>query len=69
MVVGGAQVYAAAMEHADVQVISEVPLEPPGDVHYPSYDGAQWRETRREAFEGYERVWLERAAAASAPTA
>jgi dihydrofolate reductase len=60
MVVGGAQVYAAALPLADVQVLSEVPLEPEGDVLYPDFDRTQWRETRREPREGYERVWLER---------
>ena len=60
MVVGGAQVYAAAMPVADEQVLSRVHLAPEGDVHYPRVDPAQWRETRREQREGYDRVWLER---------
>ena len=47
MVVGGAQVYAAAMPVADEQVLSRVHLAPEGDVHYPRVDPAQWRETRR----------------------
>ena len=63
MVVGGAQVYAAALPVATEQVISEVPLEPAGDVHYPAYSADDWVETSREAFEGYERVVLERRAA------
>jgi len=62
MVVGGAQVYAAALPVATEQVISEVPLEPEGDVLYPAYDPAAWLETSREVFEGYERVRLVRAA-------
>ena len=60
MVAGGAQVYAAAMPVADAQVLSRVHLEPEGDVLYPPVDPAQWRESRREAREGYDRVWLER---------
>lgn len=60
MVVGGAQVYAAALPVATEQVISEVPLEPQGDVHYPAYDADDWVETSRESFPGYERVVLER---------
>ena len=60
MVVGGAQVYAAAMPLATAQVLSEIPLEPAGDVHYPAYDAGEWAEERRESFEGYERVWLTR---------
>jgi dihydrofolate reductase len=60
MVVGGAQVYAAAMERADEQVISEVHLSPPGDVRYPAFDRAQWQEVRRQAGDAYDRVWLAR---------
>jgi dihydrofolate reductase len=62
MVVGGAQVYAAALPVATEQVISEVPLSPEGDVLYPAYDPAAWLEASREAFDGYERVHLLRAA-------
>jgi len=62
IVVGGAQVYAEAMPLASEQILSEVPLEPEGDVLYPDFDRNQWLETDREYFDGYERVWLERAA-------
>ncbi|GAB3195202.1 dihydrofolate reductase [Nocardioides hungaricus] len=56
MVVGGAQVYAAALPLATEQVISEVPLEPDGDACYPAYDATEWVETDREVFDGYDRV-------------
>ena len=56
MVVGGAQVYAAALAIADEQVLSEVPLSPEGDASYPAFDRAAWTETAREQHEGYERV-------------
>ena len=62
MVVGGAQVYAAALPVATEQVISEVPLSPEGDVLYPPYDPGDWLEASREVFDGYERVRLVRAA-------
>jgi dihydrofolate reductase len=62
IVAGGAQVYAEAMPLASEQIISEVPLEPEGDVFYPAFDRHAWLETDRERFDGYERVWLERAA-------
>ncbi len=62
MVVGGAQVYAAALPVATEQVISEVPLSPEGDVRYPAYDASDWLEASREVFAGYERVRLLRAA-------
>jgi len=60
MVVGGAQVYAAAMPYADRQVITQVRLRPEGDVHYPSYPAEEWTETRREPGEAYDRVFLSR---------
>ncbi|GAA1808383.1 dihydrofolate reductase [Nocardioides hankookensis] len=62
MVVGGAQVYAAALPLATEQVLSEIPLEPEGDVLYPAYDAAAWLESSRDVFDGYERVRLVRAA-------
>ena len=55
MVAGGGQVYAAALPVADEQVLSEVDLEPEGDVRYPDWDRSQWREIRREHEEGYDR--------------
>ncbi|GAB6986659.1 dihydrofolate reductase [Nocardioides pyridinolyticus] len=60
MVVGGAQVYADALPVATEQVITDVPLEPDGDVLYPAYDADDWVESAREAGDGYERVFLRR---------
>lgn len=62
MVAGGGEVYAAALPHADEQVLSLVDLAPDGDAFYPAYDPAEWLETAREPYEGYERVFLVRAA-------
>ena len=62
MVAGGAQVYAEALPVATEQVITEVPLEPEGDVRYPAYDADEWVESAREPGDGYERVFLRRAA-------
>jgi dihydrofolate reductase len=61
MVVGGAQVYAAALPLATEQIISEVDLEPEGDVFYPDFDRRQWRESARDHYEGFDRVFLVRA--------
>jgi dihydrofolate reductase len=63
-VVGGAGVYAQALDRADAQVLTEVHLSPEGDTRYPDFDRAQWREARREPHLGdevpFELVWLER---------
>ncbi|MDN4161701.1 dihydrofolate reductase [Nocardioides abyssi] len=60
MVAGGAQVYAAALPHADEQVISEVHLSPDGDTRYPAFDRADWEETSRERGEEFDVVRLRR---------
>lgn len=64
-VVGGAGVYAAALDRADAQVLSEVRLTPEGDTRYPEFDRSAWVETRREPYPDatvpFDVVWLERA--------
>lgn len=60
MVVGGAQVYAAAMPYATEQVLSLVHLRPPGDVCYPAYEASEWSVSATEPHEVYERVFLTR---------
>lgn len=60
MIGGGAAVYDAALPYADEQVISEIPLVPEGDTHYPEFSRQRWREVRREPREGFTIVWWER---------
>lgn len=60
MVMGGAQIYAAAILLADAQVLTEVRQSPDGDTFYPDFDRSEWEETRREPHDGYDFVWLER---------
>ncbi len=60
MVIGGGQIYTAAMPLATHQVLTEVHAAPEGDTHYPDFDRAAWRETRREAHDGFDFVWWER---------
>jgi dihydrofolate reductase len=60
MVAGGAEVYAALLPHADAQVVTEVHLEPEGDVRYPVIDPDEWEQTRRENGDRYDRVWYSR---------
>lgn len=60
MIGGGAAVYDAALPYADEQVLSEIPLSPDGDTHYPEFSRKRWREVRREPREGFTIVWWER---------
>jgi dihydrofolate reductase len=64
MIGGGAQVYRDAMPLATDQILTEVHADPEGDTHYPEFDEAEWRETRREEHHdhdpSYEVRWLER---------
>ncbi|MDO9457147.1 dihydrofolate reductase [Nocardioides sp.] len=60
IVAGGAEVYAEAIGLASELVISEIPLEPEGDVLFPVIDPSKWAESDREHFQGYDRVWYER---------
>jgi dihydrofolate reductase len=48
-VVGGAQIYRAALPLADRILLSEVDLEPDGDVRIDPPDPAQWRPVARES--------------------
>lgn len=48
-VVGGAQVYALALPDADVLHLTVVHSSPPGDVLFPWYDSAEFRETASDA--------------------
>ncbi|MFC6788617.1 dihydrofolate reductase [Methylobacterium komagatae] len=49
MVVGGAEIYALALPHADLIHLTEVEAEPEGDVRFPTFDRSSYRETFREA--------------------
>ena len=60
MVIGGGDVYAAAMPYADAQVLTEVHASPEGDTYYPAWNRADWREVRREPHDGHDFVWWER---------
>ncbi len=59
-VVGGGEVYAEAMPYAHRLLVTEVDLEPDGDVHFPPIDPAVWRETSREARDGFAWVTYDR---------
>ena len=49
MVIGGGQIYAAALPFADRMVITRVACSPEADTWFPPWDPAEWRETGRRA--------------------
>jgi dihydrofolate reductase len=59
-VVGGAQVYAEALPHADRLELTHVDAAPAGDTLFPELDWSEWREVRRHPGEGWTAVTYER---------
>ncbi len=55
MVVGGAEIYALALPHADRLHLTEVEAAPDGDVHFPDFDRSAFHETLREEHPAGER--------------
>lgn len=47
-VIGGADLYAQALPLAERMMLTEVELEPQGDVLFPSFSRQEWRETSRK---------------------
>lgn len=47
VVMGGAELYAAALPLADRLYLTLVHAEPEGDTFFPQYDGSEWQEKRR----------------------
>jgi dihydrofolate reductase len=47
-IIGGAEIYRAALPRADVIELTEVHADFDGDAHMPPFDSTQWRETARE---------------------
>ena len=48
-VIGGHDIFAASLPIASGLVLTEIHRDYAGDVSFPPYDRAQWRETQREA--------------------
>jgi len=59
-IVGGGDVYQQAMPFADRLMLTEVDQSPEGDVVFPTIEPAHWRETARQAHEGFAFVTYER---------
>jgi dihydrofolate reductase len=54
-VIGGAELYRAALPRADRIYLTTVDAEPPGDTFMPELDLADWRETSTQAFSADDR--------------
>ena len=65
-VVGGAQVYAAALPAADRLALTFVDADPEGDTRFPEIDWSQWREVGRRDGQGWTHVTFERGVASAA---
>jgi dihydrofolate reductase len=48
-VIGGAELYAAALPQADELLLTEIDRDIDGDVHFPPWDRSRYIETAREA--------------------
>lgn len=61
IIAGGAEVYRAGLDVADVMELTEVDAAPEGDTYFPHVDWDQWRETGRDSRDGFAFVTYERA--------
>ena len=52
-VIGGAEVYALAMPHANELVLTEIDAELDGDVYFPAWNRAQFTEAARDSRAGF----------------
>ena len=71
MVIGGAEIYEAALPHADRIYLTEVHAMPVGDTYLRAFEKTAWREVAREDHEadgdipGFSFVTLERVGASA----
>lgn len=59
MIVGGAQIYALALPHANRVYLTRVHETPDGDARFPAL-GPEWVETSRDAHDGFTFLTYER---------
>jgi len=48
-IIGGAEIYKAAMPQVQRMYLTEIRTILPGDTHFPTFDRTQWREASRKA--------------------
>ena len=59
-VVGGSDVYRQAMPFADQMLLTEIDQSPEADAFFPTFSPEDWRESAREAHDGFAFVTYER---------
>lgn len=59
-VIGGSDVYQQAMPFADEMLLTEVEQSPEADAFFPAFSAEDWRESSREAHDGFAFVTYER---------
>jgi dihydrofolate reductase len=47
--IGGGEIYALALPHADALFLTEIDADIAGDTHFPAFDRGEWQETARSA--------------------
>jgi len=54
-IIGGGQIYAQAMDIADILYVSRVDVEPHGDAHYPDIPTTEWVLTEAQRYPANDR--------------
>lgn len=49
-IIGGRDIFSAALDHADRLYLTEVDADVEGDTWFPVFDRSEWREVDRQAF-------------------
>ena len=60
-VIGGGQIYSQLIDKADKMILTEVHKEVEGDVLFPEWSKADWKETSREDHDEFSFIEYERA--------
>ena len=59
-IIGGAAIYRELLPYADAMELTEIEKEYEGDAYFPEFSKEEWKETKREAHEGFSFVRYER---------
>ncbi len=59
-IIGGAAIYKLLLPYADAMELTEIEKDYEGDAYFPEFSKEEWKETRREAREGYAFVRYEK---------